>query len=375
MRKKIIVIGMLDSIHTLRWLQQFQESDYEFILFPSSPHRRVHPGIRALLRTSTSARFRTVSGYKLLGIWAWLVDRVLGNSLRGAILRRLIRTENPDILHALEFQGAGYIALKALGGSGLESAKFVVTNWGSDIYWFQRFPRHLKKIKAVLALADQYSCECQRDVKLALDHGFKGEVMEVIPNSGGFSTKSLELPLSPASARTVIMVKGYQGWAGQAKVALGALASMSAEIREFEIVVYSCNASTKAFVLWLKWRFGLRINHYGKGQLNHEEMLSLFGKALIYVGISKTDGISTSMLEAMAMGAVPVQSGTSCCQEWISDETGFVAHSLETDHVARGIKHAIELALTTDAAEQNRQTIRARADYQKLQLRNLSFYQ
>ena len=42
-------------------------------------------------------------------------------------------------------------------------------------------------------------------------------------------------------------------------------------------------------------------------------------RARIYVGLSKSDGISTSLLEAMAMGAFPIQTGTSCASEWIED--------------------------------------------------------
>jgi len=39
---------------------------------------------------------------------------------------------------------------------------------------------------------------------------------------------------------------------------------------------------------------------------NHAAILDLFGVARVYLGVSVTDGISTSMLEAMAMGAFPI---------------------------------------------------------------------
>jgi hypothetical protein len=41
---------MLDSIHTARWLKQFQNEDLDFMLFPSSPQRRFHPMLKALIK-------------------------------------------------------------------------------------------------------------------------------------------------------------------------------------------------------------------------------------------------------------------------------------------------------------------------------------
>jgi glycosyltransferase involved in cell wall biosynthesis len=48
-------------------------------------------------------------------------------------------------------------------------------------------------------------------------------------------------------------------------------------------------------------------------------MLDLFASSRIYVGISLSDGISTSLLEAMAMGAFPIQTSTACVDEWFAD--------------------------------------------------------
>ena len=52
----------------------------------------------------------------------------------------------------------------------------------------------------------------------------------------------------------------------------------------------------------------LRISAVPSGNLGHEEVLKLLSESEIYIGHSLSDGISTSMLEAMAMGAVPIQT-------------------------------------------------------------------
>jgi glycosyltransferase involved in cell wall biosynthesis len=43
-----------------------------------------------------------------------------------------------------------------------------------------------------------------------------------------------------------------------------------------------------------------------------------FQKSRIYVGASRSDGISTSFLEAMNYGTFPIQTNTSCAQDWIA---------------------------------------------------------
>jgi len=53
--------------------------------------------------------------------------------------------------------------------------------------------------------------------------------------------------------------------------------------------------------------------------MSHKQVLEMFAKSIIYVGLSESDGIRISMLEAMAMGATPVQTSTACCDEWFGD--------------------------------------------------------
>ena len=229
-------------------------------------------------------------------------------------------------------------------------------------------------ISKLLAQVDRYAAECGRDVELARQLGFSGDVMPVLPNAGGFARSQLGGELLPVDKRKLIMVKGYHGWVGRAHIALQAIESISAELQDYEIVVYSCNLSTKWLATQVAKRTGLTINAYSKGALTHDVMVEKFSRSLIYIGLSLSDGISTSMLEAMAMGAIPVQTSTACCDEWFS-ETGVAIETLAAEEVAQGIQRAIGLALTTDSAAKNRETIRARASREEIAKQALAFYQ
>ena len=96
----------------------------------------------------------------------------------------------------------------------------------------------------------------------------------------------------------------------------------------------------------------------------HEKLLRIFGRARIYLGISISDGVSTSMLEAMVMGAFPIQTDTSCCDEWYVDgEGGFIIPHDDLDVVRDRVCRALrDDDLVDRAAEINWRTVAGKLD-------------
>ena len=359
MRKRILVICMYDSIHSARWLSQFQDQDIEFLLFPSSPHRKVHKNLKALVSSSSNASYKLFPLSKLFGLPLWIADKFVDNWFRSTLVKSAIRSFKPQFVHAMELQNAGYIAASAM--SSKSSAKLIATNWGSDIFWFQQFPKHRDKLKHLLSVADYYSCECNRDVALAKGLGFQGQVMPVIPNAGGFSKELLSKQVPLLSDRKVIAIKGYHGWVGRAKIALEAVEVIANDLKAYRLVVYSANRGTITLAKQIAKRTGLDISIFGKGKLSHNQVLELFASAKIYVGLSLSDGISTSLLESMAMGAIPVQTATACCDEWFTD-SGVKLTEITVEGVQKAILAGLKLAENQAHSDRNREIIRAKAD-------------
>jgi glycosyltransferase involved in cell wall biosynthesis len=209
----------------------------------------------------------------------------------------------------------------------------IVTNYGSEIVWFSRHPNHKKKLIALLQIADGFSAECARDYELAanLATGFRN--LPLMPVAGG-----LERNLMPEQARNKITIKGYENHWGKAIVVLEAMAEISTQLAGVELVFYSCNKPVLAAARKVERETGLKITTYKKGALSHAQVLALFRTSLIYVGHSLSDGISTSMLEAMAMGAIPIQTCTSCADEWVLEgETGFLVEPNDTEAIKAAI--------------------------------------
>jgi glycosyltransferase involved in cell wall biosynthesis len=89
------------------------------------------------------------------------------------------------------------------------------------------------------------------------------------------------------------------------------------------------------------------------------------------LAISISDGISTSMLEAMAMGSFPIQTSTSCANEWIKDrDTGFIVDPDNVGQIARRLKRALTDDFLVDAAApRNAAVIRDRANPESIRRR------
>jgi hypothetical protein len=101
-RSHVLVIGMLDSIHLARWLEQFVNDNTDFVLFPSTPHRRIHRQIKALLSNKYDATFTISLAMRFLALPIGILDIFFRNKIRGRIIRRVINNQQHffHIVHA-----------------------------------------------------------------------------------------------------------------------------------------------------------------------------------------------------------------------------------------------------------------------------------
>jgi glycosyltransferase involved in cell wall biosynthesis len=106
-------------------------------------------------------------------------------------------------------------------------------------------------------------------------------------------------------------------------------------------------------------------------------MLRLYGRARVSIGLSISDAISTNLLEAMVMGAFPIQSCTACADEWIVDgERGFIVPPEDPEPIAAAIRRAVtEDVLVDRAAELNTQTAQERLDQEKIRPQVIAMYE
>ncbi len=391
-RLTILFVAQAVSIHTARWISQLEDQGWDIHLFDmlgSFPH----PGLRGITEYSLlfprriPASGRPVSyGHPFFLRRGWdpfplsaagfLIRRVFRGRARR--LADIIQNLKPDIVHSLELQTESYHVLDAarlLGGS--LGAPWIVTTWGSDIFYFQHFPQHLNKIKELLRKCDYLIPDCRRDEALAREYGFAGIVPFILPGAGGYPIERMRRLMSPGSvsARRVIMLKGYQGWAGRALTALDALEACADLLEGYEIVIYAASRAVvqKAQALQRAGQVRMRV----LPRSPHETILENFGRARLAIGVNSTDGIPNAMLEAMTMGAFPVQSDTESTAEWITDgENGLLVHSDDPGDIAKAIRRALtDDALVENAAKLNAQLVARRLDISVIKPRVVEMYQ
>ena len=314
-RKRILVIGMLDSIHLARWLSQFTESNLRILIFPSSHFKKVHAKLLQIkgskIRVFGFLPFGVLLGYFDSIFTLRFIDHKLGFKLRKITLGLVIRLFRPETIHAIEIQHAGYL----VSDSKFVASRRILTNWGSDIYYFQHFPDHKYQIERALHWASHYSAECERDYDLARAFGFRGVELPRIPNAGGFQVSVEQLK---CSQRNLILVKTYGGLFGAGETAIRALSDFLSTCSNFKIHFYSVTPDLESLIIVLQDKFPDLVSFSTLTRsLTHEELMKLFERARIYIGCSRSDGLSTSFLQALCSGAYPIQTDTSCASELV----------------------------------------------------------
>ncbi len=381
---KILFVGMSDSVHAAKWIGQLDNPDWKIFLFPVFDILDVHPKMPGNVKVcipgyGTFLFFKRIGMQRLFRIFYYyltLLNRKINPDYYSKRLSRTIRRIGPDLIHSLETQGAGYLVeevRRLIVKKNRNFPKWWHSNWGSDISLFGRLPEHQARIREVMAACDYYFCECDRDVKLAREFGFTGEVFPIYPNAGGFNIKLLERLRKESavpSLRKTIMLKGYQSWYGRALTGIRALERCADILEGYQVVMYT-NTTKNIEVGMAASLFtqstGIEMKLLPPTTSN-EEILKYHGLSRISISLSTCDGISTSALEAMALGSFPIQSNTSCVQEWITDgESGILVPPEDTDILEQAIRKAIaDDELVNKAAEINFQTIKTRADYDQL---------
>jgi len=333
---RVLHVGIINSIHLVRFLAQLDGLGWEQHLVTSVAGIDPHPGLRGV-RLHHASRPRRSSALRSQ------VDRAAREALRrlpnvaralrltpfvarpapapapgaAARLADLVRELSPDLVFSHELQHAGYLTLEA---RALLPAfpRWAVSCWGSDLYLYRRLPEHRAKLEALLSAADLLRCDCERDVGLARGLGFRGRLLPVGPVAA-YDVEAAQAHRSPGppSARRTILLKGYQHWAGRALVGLRALARIPELLAGRRLVVLSAHPDVALAARLLAADTGVEL--WLPPYLPDEALPRLYGEARVSVGLGISDGVPQTFLEALLLGAFPVQSFTSAAGEWVED--------------------------------------------------------
>lgn len=387
---RILFVAMTGSVHTARWINQITKQGWDIHVFDMTessvnlelsnvtthtvlPPPKEHQG---LTDWKSSFPFRRGIGFVRRNFPKFVTQKI--DPDRVNLATQLIQKLKPDILHSLEMQNESYPLLevrKKLGGSF--AMPWIYSVWGNDIYYFSKQSEHIERIKAVLTQADYCFADCHRDIKLAKEYGFTGEVLGVFPTGGGYDINELRqhIEIEQPSKRRTIALKGYHHWTGRALIALEALQGCADLLKDYTVEIYLASEAVEKAADKLAISTGVTVKIIK--QARNVEILKLFGRSRIGIGMSISDGSPNTLLEAMIMGAFPIQSDTVSTGEWIKNgENGFLVPPENAEITARAIKRAlIDDELVDRAADINKKLTLEKIDCSVVQPQVIKVYE
>ncbi|WP_298343676.1 glycosyltransferase [uncultured Algibacter sp.] len=347
---KILMVSM-NSIHFQRWTDQLKDSGHEVFWFnirDGGYSEKLH-WVKQI--TGWKLKFPKLKGRVFVKKrLPWLYNKLsfLYENNTAKTFEKVLLEVKPDVVHSFVLYVSCAPILKVM--NVYADIKWIYSSWGSDLFYFQQNPEYLKDIKRVLPRVNYLFTDCNRDVELAKKYGFNGKVLGVFPGGGGYSIDTFEAYIQPLENRNAILVKGYQGRSGRAIPVLKALEALSEIINDFQIIVLGADDEVCTFVKQSSLiKSNLKI--YKKSDmLPHIEVIKLMGQALIYIGNSNSDGMPNTLLEAIIMGAFPIQSNPGGATEDIikHKKNGLLIQDCEN---VDSIFKLIELAISNQSLQ------------------------
>ncbi|MBR0641461.1 glycosyltransferase family 4 protein [Plastoroseomonas hellenica] len=377
MTTRLLVVAMANSPHLHRWVRAIADDSLTIVVFPALQTPQQPDAVVRLAELSDAlpTGVYTLSADDVRSQDAAEIDRrwhyeprthhfVSPEALASADrLATAIARFRPHLVHSMETQVAGYLVAELVRRNGKQQP-WIHSTWGSDIALYGRMRAHQSRLRSMFRDVDVHLADCPRDVALARALGYRGRDMPALPSSGGVDVDDLAgLARQLPSERRRIMVKGYHNWAGRNLLALSALMLIADELADYEIVIPKADSALREWAGIMSNRTALKVRVL-PDMPSEVDAIAELAEARLLISLSISDGLATMVLEAMAVGAFPIQSKAGCSHELFGDGVGgLVVPANDTRAVADAILRALrDDALVDDAATQNLATVRQRWD-------------
>ncbi len=291
-----------------------------------------------------------------------------------ASLDEIIRSIQPDLVHAMRIPYEGMLAAQAVP-PGLP---LLVSVWGNDFTLHAASSPTLGKLtRQTLARASALHCDCRRDLRLAQVWGYAEEKPGIVLPGGGGIDLAVFHPAEPeletSQPLTLINPRGLRAYV-RSDTFFQALPAVLRRYPQARILCPAMLGEAEA-ERWLQ-KLNLSGNVTLLPHLNRLEMADAFRKSQIALSISTHDGTPNTLLEAMASGCFPVAGDIEPLREWIaSGENGLLVNPADPAALAQAILQAAGASdLRARARLFNLGLVRERAEYRQVMEQARQFY-
>lgn len=336
----------IPSLHFFRWTAQLQDSDHEVYWFDiSGMSDKVERINWVTQKTSWKLRWdypgRTFIKSKLPIIYRWI--QKINDRDTAKVFEDYLNEIKPDVVHSFAMQLSCIPILNIM--QEYKAVKWIYSSWGSDMY----YSKELKIDKIieceVLNRLDYLITDCERDYEIAIEKGYKNNFLGVLPGNGGVHFG--EENILSFNHRKIILIKAYNDSIGKG---LNIFKAFNYEhislVKDFEIIIFGADLEVKSWVESSLLFHELRYRIFLKDDfIDNEELLKIMGRSLIYIGNSISDGLPNTLIEAMGMGAFPIQSNPgNVSEELIKDKFNglLIRDPLDSVEISEHISFALK---------------------------------
>jgi glycosyltransferase involved in cell wall biosynthesis len=295
--------------------------------------------------------------------------------------QRLVNGLQPDLVHALRIPFEGMLAAYTP-----QPYPLAVSIWGNDLTYHAHGSAQMSALtRRVLKRADGLLADAQRDIRLGRDWGFDPQKPTlVVPGGGGVDLYELHRPLPqapdwaktlPADIPLLVNPRGFRPGSVRNDTFFRAIPLV---LEREPRVMFACAAmqDQKEAMDWvekLKLKDHVRLLPY----LPQPQLWDLFRRAQASISVSEHDGTPNSLLEAMAIGCLPIAGDIESIREWITPGVnGLLVEPSSPQSLAEAILLALaNPGLRASAAEKNLEIIRRRAEINTVRASTAVFYQ
>lgn len=327
---KICYIANAASLITQRWTTGLVKRGHEVYVISPDEASSIE-GTQLYILTRTERRVGTVSKY-LTGL-SWVKQT-----------RRLVKKIKPDILDAHYITTYGYLG----AFSGFHP--LVLTTWGSDILIAPKQKRiHRSMVKYSLKRGDLIVCRTpfmeEEIIKLGaspdkIEHIFLG--VDTAKFSPAFRSDEIKRELDISNLQPLVISTRSLNPAYNVEALIKAIPLVLEEVPQAKFIIAG-DGEQKEYLESLSQSLGITDSTKFVGQVPHDKVSQYLASSEVYVSTSLSDGVPSSLLEAMASGLAPVVTDIPANRLWIEDGgNGFLVPIKDTEALAVSISHLLK---------------------------------
>lgn len=389
---RVLFVGRADSAHARAWIELLEGESVNVRLF--SPPESLPPSDDWAVPTYVScARHKGANSENrkyLISPNAVLArmqrvygSRIVGNYRRYAMrwLANVVRTWKPQIVHSMSLIAGGSFYDATLRTQNLStSATWVLQLWGGADLWCPDGDFECRtRIDNALRRCDQLFDDNVQGIEYARSIGVREEQIAplgIIPGNGGidFDRIARQQGARASGRSSILWPKAYDSFWSRPAPVLEALKRVFAAIGPVHIdVLVTCEAtrsSIDAFPAEMRQHFTLH------GFVDRNRIIELLADSRVMLAPSLVDGVPNVMLEAMALGSLPVVSPLSTITAVVAAESNVLfADNNDPGAIASAIVRGMRDDELVDHAQQNNY-VRARelADRSVIRRKILDYY-